>query len=190
VTDLAEPIPTDGGPAPAVDWGLLLASNEHWLRKVILARTGERQAVEEVFQRVALAAIAQRAPLADWAKAPAWLHRLAVIQSALYRRQVGRGRRALTRLADSQTGEARQGDLDGLGWLLKQERLEMAHKALADLPGKDVEVLMLKYGERWSYRQISSRLGISEKAVDCRLMRARERLRSRLRELGLEESDL
>ena len=59
-----------------IDWGACLAAHEHWLRKVIYARTGEQQAVDEVFQQVALAAVEQRSPLAEADKAPAWLHRL------------------------------------------------------------------------------------------------------------------
>ena len=76
-----------------VDWGACLAAHEHWLRKVIYARTGERQAVDEVFQQVALAAVEQKAPLADAERAPAWLHRLAVICSARFRRKLGRSSR-------------------------------------------------------------------------------------------------
>ena len=56
---------------------------------MILARTGEMQAVEEVFQRVALAAIEQAASLLDPSKAAPWLHRLAVVQAARYRREFG-----------------------------------------------------------------------------------------------------
>jgi DNA-directed RNA polymerase specialized sigma24 family protein len=44
---------------------------------------------------------------------------------------------------------------------------------------------VLKYGQRWSYRQIAAHLGITEKAVDCRLLRARERLRHELTDLGI-----
>jgi DNA-directed RNA polymerase specialized sigma24 family protein len=37
--------------------------------------------------------------------------------------------------------------------------------------------LLLKYHERWTYRQIAAVLAISESAVDARVFRARERLR-------------
>jgi RNA polymerase sigma-70 factor (ECF subfamily) len=64
-----------------MDWGAHLAAHERWLRKVILARTGEPQAVDEVFQQVALAALEQQAPLRDESRVAPWLHRIAVIQS-------------------------------------------------------------------------------------------------------------
>jgi hypothetical protein len=47
----------------AIDWMATLAAHDRWLRTVVLARLREQQAVEEVMQEVALAAIAQRAPL-------------------------------------------------------------------------------------------------------------------------------
>jgi RNA polymerase sigma factor (sigma-70 family) len=172
-----------------MDWGACLAAHEHWLRKVIYARTGERQAVDEVFQQVALAAVEQRAPLADAEKASAWLHRLAVICSARYRRKLGRGRKAMAAVAEHRRHESNGHAPDLLAWLSAQERQEHTRQAMARLTGRDAEVLLLKYGERWSYRQIAERLGITEKAVDTRLVRARERLRKELLKLGLDGSD-
>jgi hypothetical protein len=49
--------PSHAGPSSGPDWGAVLGAHEVWLRKVILVRTGEAQAVDEVFQRVALAAV-------------------------------------------------------------------------------------------------------------------------------------
>src|SRR5215469_11549905 len=89
--------PTSTAAQKAIDWGRCLVEHERWLRAVILARTGEPQAVDEVWQEVSLAAIEQRAPLADGGKAPAWLHRLAVIRSIRYRRQRARQRQQLAR---------------------------------------------------------------------------------------------
>src|SRR5258706_8096838 len=143
------------------DWGACLAAHEHWLRKVIYARTGERQAVEEVFQQVALAAVEQRAPLADADKAPAWLHRLAVVCSARYRRKLGRGRKALATVAEHRRHENNGHVPDLLAWLSGQERQEQTREALARLGGRDAGGLRLEYRERRSYRQNAERLGIS-----------------------------
>src|SRR5438132_7716422 len=80
------PLPGLEGTAPrpvqrAIDWAATLAAHDRWLRTVVLARLGERQAVDEVMQEVALAAIAQRAPLHDLGRVGAWLYRLAVRQA-------------------------------------------------------------------------------------------------------------
>src|SRR6516225_8543545 len=95
---------------PAIDWPATLAEHDRWLRTVVLARLGERQAVDEVMQEVALAAVAQRTPLSDPARVGAWLYRLAVRQALLYRRRCGRQRRLLGRYAGSQTADAPAGD--------------------------------------------------------------------------------
>lgn len=173
-----------------VDWGECLAAHEVWLRKVIFARTGELQAVEEVFQHVALAALEQRSPLVNAEKVAPWLHRLAVVWSARYRRKLGRGRRALAAAGELQQSRTSGQPADLLSWLVAKERREQIQAALAEIPGRDAEVLVLKYGERWSYRQIAERLGINEKAVDMRLVRARHRLREVLRYMGIDGSDL
>jgi RNA polymerase sigma-70 factor (ECF subfamily) len=177
--------PTNDQALPPTDWGSALAAHEGWLRKVILARTGEVQAVDEVFQRVALAAVEQAAPLADPAKVAPWLHRLAVIQSARYRRTLGRERRAMRSFTERQIdlGNGFAGDV--LAWLVARERHDQTQQALTRLEGADVEILMLKYGERWSYRQIAGRLGITEKGVETRLTRARARLRHELIASGI-----
>src|SRR4029450_1018344 len=94
------PSTATGSTPQCVDWGGSLAVHEHWLRKVIYARTGERQAVDEVFQQVALAAVEQRSPLTDPTKVTPWLHRLAVICAARYRRKLGRGRKAAVAVAE------------------------------------------------------------------------------------------
>jgi RNA polymerase sigma-70 factor (ECF subfamily) len=170
-----------------VDWGHCLATHGPWLRKVILARTGEPQAVDEVFQRVALAAVEQKSPLTDAAKAAPWLHRLAVVHSARYRRKWGRERRALRQVGEHLLHLGNGYASDVLSWLVTQERHEATRRAVARLAGADAEVLLLKYAERWSYRKIAEHLGISEKAVDARLTRARGRLRQELLAGGISE---
>src|SRR5229473_3424173 len=83
---------TNGKASTPIDWGTCLTEHQGWLRSVILARTGEPQAVDEVWQEVSLAAVRQASPLHDAASAPAWLYRLAVVQSIRYRRQQARQR--------------------------------------------------------------------------------------------------
>jgi RNA polymerase sigma-70 factor (ECF subfamily) len=178
----------DGWQPRPVDWDRELSVHGPWLRKVILVRTGESQAVDDVFQQVALAAVEQRAPLADPSKAAAWLHRLAVIKSARYRRQLGRARRTLMGFTQCAAPAVWNGDGRGLlHWLLRRERHELLKVALSQLAGRDAEILVLKYEECWSYRRIAERLNLTEKAVDRRLDRARRRLRERLTAMGMHE---
>jgi RNA polymerase sigma-70 factor (ECF subfamily) len=161
-----------------IDWTATLAEHDRWLRSAVLARLGERQAVDEVMQEVALAAVAQRAPLNDPGRIGAWLYRLAVRQVLLYRRRHGRQRRLIGNYAGSRSvGYDVSSAPDPLDWLLQDERNRLIRKALGQLPRRDAEILLLKYTEDWSYRELAAHLGVGESAVEARLHRARKRFR-------------
>ncbi len=179
-----------GGPAntPPIDWRAALAEHDRWLRTVIYARLGQAEAVDEVMQEVSLAAVRQRSPLADPAKVAPWLYRLAVRQSLLYRRKLGRRRKLTDEYARrNRPAEADNREPDPLGWLLAEERRGLIRTALDRLPEHDAEILLLKYTEDWSYRELAKRMGISESAVQSRLHRARERMRRELAALKVIE---
>lgn len=72
----------DAKPTIAID-GAALAAHGRWLRTVILARTGELAAVDDVFQEVALAVSKQQAGERVIARIEPFLYRLAVRQSLL-----------------------------------------------------------------------------------------------------------
>src|SRR5438067_2193985 len=130
-----EPTPRrDGTAGRPPDWAAALAAHDRWLRTAVLARLGERQAVDEVMQEVALAAVARRAPLADPAKLPAWLYRLAVRQALLYRRKRGRQHKLVDRYAHRTGAGGGKSGPDPLGWLLRDERDRLIRAAVARLP--------------------------------------------------------
>jgi len=171
-----------------IDWQAALADHDRWLRTVVFGRLGEAGAVDEVMQEVALAAVEQRAPLTDPAKVAPWLYRLAVVQSLLYRRKMGRRRKLTGRYAERfRPTEQDTREPDPLGWLLAEERRGKVREAITRLRRRDAEMLMLKYTEDWSYRDLARHLGISESAVEARLHRARKRLRQELTALEVIE---
>lgn len=173
-----------------IDLAAALLEHERWLRTVVLARVGERQAVDEVMQEVSLAAVAGRSAPTDPEKVPAWLYRVAVTQALLYRRKMGRRRKLVDRYLQK-SPEAAQGETPSnpLTWLLADERRRLVRVALEQLPPKDAEILLLKYTEDWSYRELAARLDISESAVEARLHRARKKMREKLAELEVIDSD-
>ncbi len=174
--------------AISIDWQAALNEHDRWLRTVVYSRLREPEAVDEVMQEVALAAVRQSAPLADATKVAPWLYRLAVRQSLLYRRKCGRRRRLTARYADRLLPtEADARTPDPLDWLLRSERCRQVRDALAKLAPRDSEILMLKYGEGWSYHLIAAHLGVSHSAVETRLHRARNRLRVELTAMELAE---
>lgn len=168
-----------------IDWGSALARHERWLRTAVYARLQEPSGVDDVMQAVALAAVAQQAPLADESRLAPWLYRLALWQTLMYRRRAGRYRRLVDRVRSDASPEAR--DRDPLQWLLSAERQQMVRLALDRLARRDAEMLLLKYTEEWSYRDIARHLGVSESAVESRLHRARRQLREALRAFHSDE---
>jgi RNA polymerase sigma-70 factor (ECF subfamily) len=141
---------------------------------------GEAQAVDEVMQEVALAAVRGQAAV-DPARVAAWLYRVAITQSLLHRRRMGRRRKLSVRYAERvpvMQHDART--TDPLEWLLADERQTLVREAIGRLPRREVEILLLKYTENWSYEQLAQRLGTTESAVESRLHRARRHLRREL----------
>lgn len=177
---------SEPSPSSAIDWPAELAAHDRWLRTVVAARLGEPQAIDEVMQEIALAVMAQKAPLNDPKKLAPWLYRLAVMQVLMYRRKQGRRRKLADRYQQVRSAETPLGG-DPLQWLLQKERDELIRRAVERLPPRDAEILMLKYSENWSYREMAEHLGLSESAIEARLHRARRRLRDQLAAMGVIE---
>ncbi len=169
----------------AMTWTAALALHERWLRRLVAVRVGEPQATDDVMQEVALAAAGQNGRLVTPANAAGWLYRVAVRQALLYRRRCGRRRKLLERAADR---EPTRETTDPLSWLLLEERHALLREALGRLPSRDMDVLVLKYAEGWSYRQIAEHLDTTVSAVETRLHRARKRLRSALQQRNINEA--
>lgn len=180
---MREPGPTSSDAASRrgpVDWQTVLETHGRWLRLVVLARLGERQAVEEVLQELALAAVAARRVPEDPARLPAWLYRLAVRQALLHRRRHGRQRRLVGRYAGRREEPGADFVPDPLAWLIRDERARLVREALRRLAPGDAEILLLKYAENWTGPELAARLGVSLAAVEARLHRGRQRLRAAL----------
>lgn len=168
-----------------------LDSHARWLRTVISARSGaDGDAVNDLFQEVALVAIRQKAPLVDVAKIGPWLYQIAVRQALQYRRQLGRRKRRETLVATERQWRAdQQADRTSpLHGLLLLERQSWVQQALLKLLPKEREILLLKYSEDWSYQQLAQHLGITTAAVESRLYRARQKLRGELERFTTEVS--
>jgi RNA polymerase sigma-70 factor, ECF subfamily len=166
------------------DWGSTLAVNERWLRRVVASRLGEPQAVEEVMQDVALAAVSQHSPLRDPARAAVWLYRLAVRHVLMHRRKSGRRRRLIDRYAARRDQTESELSESPLAWLVRDERQKLVQDALRRLPPRDAELLVLKYAEGFNARDLAERLGVAVPTIEARLHRARGRLRAELNRMS------
>ena len=150
------------------------------------ARLGERQAVDEVLQEVSLAAVGAKAAV-DPARVAGWLYRLAIRKALLYRRSRGRQHKLVGLYARKVRDEGASAP-DPLGWLLLDERSALVREAMGKLPARDAEILLLKYTENWSCRDLANHLGQTEAAIESRLHRARGRLRDELAGLSVIEA--
>ena len=163
--------------------------HERWLRTVIYARTGQAEAVEEVLQEVAVAFIDGRTRPSDMNRPAPWLYRVAVRQSMLYRRKSGRQEKLVRSYSErKQLSKHDPNAADPLEWMLANERRDLVRLGLEQMTSKDREILLLRYTEDWNYRDLSEHLGVSVAAVESRLHRARERLRTELARVHLIES--
>jgi RNA polymerase sigma-70 factor (ECF subfamily) len=167
--------------ADPIDWCAELARHGRWLRTVVLARLGDFAAVDDVLQEVALAAVEKGRQLRERASVAPWLYRLAVVAALQYRRRQGRRRKLIDRFAERRPpADSDSREVDPLQWLLADERKALVRRALARLPQRDAEILLLKYTEDWSYRELADHLGLSTSAVEARLHRARQKMRRAL----------
>jgi RNA polymerase sigma-70 factor (ECF subfamily) len=167
-----------------VDWPAALAKHGRWLRMVLLARLGDSAAVDDVLQDVHLSAVEKGHLLRDHSKLAPWLYRVAVASALQYRRRAGRHRNLIGRYAERFPPTAEETrEPDPLSWLIAAERRALVRQALACLPRREAEILLLKYTQDWTYRQIAEHLGLSTSAVEARLHRARQRMRRALTSL-------
>jgi len=172
-----------------LDWGVVLQTHERSVRIVIRSRLGESQAIDEVWQDVALAAVEQRAPLNEPGKVGSWLRRVALRQCLLYRRRRGRWNKLVSGFIEQGgPSDSHPVQSDPLNWLIQVERLQSVRTALTHLSARDKEILLLKYTEGWSYRQLAQYLEIAESTLETRLHRARQRLRDLLAEPRRDEA--
>jgi RNA polymerase sigma factor (sigma-70 family) len=158
----------------------IFLEHESWLRTVVRSRVSEADAVEDVMQNIALAIVKHRSMLAEVNKVGAWLYQIAVRQVLMYRRTSGRRRKMQDRLAaDTSVRTETESPLISL---MAAESQETVQKALGQLSELDRQILMLKYAEGWSYRDLSEHLGVQEDTIEYRLLRARRNLRRLLRD--------
>ena len=136
--------------------------------------------MDEVMQEVALSAVAQRSPLLEPARLVGWLYRLAVRQALIYRRKAGRHRARRTLCSTIRAPVHRMLHRHPWAGCSTTSGGAWSSRRCSRLPPGDADLLVLKYAEGWSAREMADRLGLKTAAVEARLHRARLRLRAEL----------
>jgi RNA polymerase sigma-70 factor (ECF subfamily) len=173
---------TDAAPRLGERAGVAAALAEHgrWLRTVLAARGVDRTALDDAMQSLCAAALRGAAQLKDPQRVGPWLYRIAVVEALQYRRRTGRRKRLVERYTQQAALPGEAVEYDPLAWLLAEETQQLVRQAIARLAPQDAEMLLLKYTEDWSYKELATHLGMSVSAVEARLHRARGKLRSAL----------
>jgi RNA polymerase sigma-70 factor, ECF subfamily len=182
--------------------GALLERHRERLGRMIALRLDPRLAARvdpsDVVQDVLAAAdrrlddYVRRKPLPFYP----WLRQLACERLAdQYRRHVRAGRRSVTREEQSPWALPDASALEIMDKLLgpdespsaaarRDETRDQVRKALEAMPAQEREVLILRYLEQLSARDVGAVLGISEEAAKKRALRALRRLRELLKGLA------
>lgn len=164
----------------AIDWPAELLRHREWMHGVARARLGDEHAAEDVMQDVSLAVIRQNGRPTDPGKVRAWLYQVVVRRAADYFRKQYRQAQLVEEFAGD---PAAVSHYDDAGWVTRSESSAILRAALGRMPDEDRQMFVLKYVENWSYRQLAERFQVSERTVEYRLVRAKQRLRTQLRSL-------
>lgn len=183
----------------SIDWPKMLKEHEPWLRKVLRCRISDAHAVDDLFQEIAVAVFRQleirdhttrsegSGPRQDRnslkktlpenpEKVGPWLYRVAIRQAINFHRKQSRKSQPQI-VSDLVVPSPSPEPLD---WMLHQEADQTLARSIEKLNHSDREILMLKFTEHWSYQQLADHLGISVRAVEHRLLKARKKLRKLL----------
>jgi RNA polymerase sigma-70 factor, ECF subfamily len=140
--------------------------------------TGDWSAAEEVMAMTFLEAWRSRERIAeDGGSLRPWLLGIATNLARGQRRAAWRQRNALARLAVA--GDSPDFADDVSGRLDDVDRIKALHRALAGLPGSELEVLALCVWSGLGYAEAADALGIPVGTVRSRLSRARAKLTER-----------
>jgi RNA polymerase sigma-70 factor (ECF subfamily) len=166
---------TDGRPP----FEKVVADHQERMARLIHRLLGWPDDVEDVVQEVFVRALRAWAGFRGDAEVTTWLTRIAVNACRSHRRRRFLRLRLFSGSASTEIALKRPED----GPAIDHETANRVRLAVRSLPGKDREVIVLRYLEEMETREIALVLGISTNNVNVRLHRARERLKLNLSDL-------
>ena len=155
----------------------VLVDNRRWLWLVVYSRLGDAAQAEDVMQEVAVAAVRTKIEFREPECGKHWLYRVAVRQVMLLRRSQARDRR---KIQNFQRDVPSVDAPNCVQWICEGETNGQVREALTRLKPRDQEILVMKYGEDFSCKEIAQVMGVTETTIQSRLLRARKRLRQLL----------
>ena len=165
-----------------IDWIARLEANFGWLSRVVYARVGDAHATEDVLQEMALTSASWPQAVEGNGAIHRWLYAVAVKQAMHYLRTKIRRDKRTERYATAQRERSEMPD-NPLGRLIASENAVWVREAILELTPRQREVLLLKYFDDLSCREIGRRIGIEESTVKRHLADARQCMRQALLKL-------
>ena len=182
VTDAVQPMSlTDNSAAD------LLAREEVAVRRIIARYVRHATIVDDLFQEISLKVMRRVDSVRDPQAIRGWLFQLS--RNACLDWLRAQERRPVTVTSELVQLDA-GGDLgrNPLDHIICSERIQAVHRALAQLPDSQREVIRLRIEDGLDHEAIAERLGISRQAVEVRLCRGRAKLKEHL--TAIAEGDL
>ena len=152
--------------------------NERWVRGVLFATLGQMDQADDVLQQVWLTLWRRAGQLQDPKRWRGWVYRLARSAALDAARRRGRWRRLMRQLRRQPNRSAPVRDAAAQAELTERHQQVLA--AIAAMPERYRQPLVLRHLEELSYRQIAEILELPVETVETRLVRARRMLRERL----------
>jgi len=170
----------------SIDWETELPLHREWMVRTALRRIGDAHASEDVVQDVILGVVRQNPRLDDVSKVRSWLYQVVIRRVADHLRIRYRDVRAVSEIAASENPCEQAESLD---WMLASEQHDLLGIAIQRLPDVERQIILLKYTQNWSYKQLAAKLELSERAVEYQLVRAKQKLRHELQRLNGNEDE-
>ena len=176
----------------AADFDLLVQRYADRVYRFCLRHLGDAEAAEDVAQTAFVEAFASLPRFDSRKPFGPWLFGIAANQCRLWHRRRRRARWWGTGSEDSEERlEAVPDETHSPEEVLEDEdRRRQVHRAVAGLPVRYREVILLRYLQGMSTREVAEALGLKPEAAAKRLTRGLQMLRDRLGELGFAGGDL
>jgi len=172
-----------------IDWSAAVRDSRDWIGRLVVARTGMPDQVEDVIQEVSLAVMRSASRPTVPAEIAPWLCKMVVRHCALVLRNRARQQRKLDGFQQAGAGRDVRQD-DPVFWLLHAEQREIVRDELGAMDPQVRQLLIWKYVNALGYQDIASRLGVSRHVAEYRVTEGRKQLRRRLQQRGVDGGGL
>ena len=162
----------------------LIQREEAHLRRFMRRYIADDSSIDDILQEVSIKVMKRLGTVREAGALRGWLFQVTRNACLDYLRKQDRQKAKAPLLDDGASipNAAYHGD-NPYDRFVSRERIEAVHAALETLPDSQREVIRLRLEEGLDHAAISERLGISRQAVEVRLCRGRNTLRTKLHDI-------